>query len=107
MPLFMALHKWSKEEEVTVLKELSGVLTAVREKKLPQGIELCAVYETGDQRIYYVWNTPSMEVLEKMLGEYLPVVRKGSELVSVVQMYPPTVEYTVALFQGLIPLVSK
>lgn len=103
----MTLHKWTKEEEVAVLKELSAVLTAVAERRLPEGTDLCAVYETGDQRIYYVWNATSLESLEKVHEEYLPTVRKGSELVSVVQMHPPTVEYTVALFQGLIPLVSR
>jgi hypothetical protein len=103
MPLFIALHKWNPEDEITVTKEAMALFTA----KLPEGVELRNTYETGAQRAFCVWVAPNKETLEKVFDQSAPVMKKGTEFVPVVQSFPPTMEYVLTLYQMMIKGAPK
>lgn len=107
MPLFVAVHKWKPEEEIAVTKEVAGAFAAFPSGKIPEGIELCATYMTGAQGGYCVWVAPSKEALEKLFEQYMPTLKRGTEFVPVTQMYPPTMEYVLALWQQMIQAAPK
>lgn len=104
MTLFIAVHKWKPEEEIAVMKEIVAFFTA---GKPPEGVELCAIYDTGAQGAYCVWHAPSKEDLEKLFDRYAPILKKGTEFVPVVQSYPPTMEALLGLYQNIIEMASK
>jgi len=107
MPLFVAVHKWNPEEMIAVTKEMVPFFAAIGEGKLPEGIELCATYMTGDfQGAFCVWKARSKEDLEKVFDQ-APTVKKGTEIVPVLQSYPPTMEYVLALYQQMIQAAPK
>ena len=107
MPLFVAVHKWNPEEMIAVTKEMVPMFAAIVEGKFPEEITLCATYMAGDlQGAFCVWNAPSKEALEKVFDQ-APTVKKGTEIVPVVQSYPPTMEYVLALYQQMIQAASK
>jgi len=89
MPLFVAVHRWKPEEEKAVMKEM----LALDEWKFPKGVELCASWlaEIGDQRAFCVWKARTKEDLENFFEEYAPIVKKGTEFVPVLQVYPATI----------------
>ena len=103
MTLFIAVHKWKPEENLAVMKEVAAFPVG----KLPEGVELCAFYDTGAQGAYCVWNAPCKEDLEKLFEQHLPTLKKGTEFVPVMQAYPPTMEYVIALYQNIIKMASK
>jgi len=106
MPLFVGVHKWKPEEQITVIKESVAFFTAAPEGKFPEGVELCAAYSLA-QGVYSVWNAPSKAILENVFGKYAPVTSKGTEFVPVVRTFPPSIEYTVSLWQTMIKMASK
>ncbi len=107
LPTFLAAHKWKPEEEISVIKEAIALLTALREHKLPEGVELCTTYMTNTQAGYCVWKACSKETIEKVLLEQTPTLEKGIEIIPVIQSYPPTLEYILALYQRLVQAASE
>ena len=105
MPLFMVMLKWKPEDEMAVMKEYMAVWTAVCEGKWSKSIELCASYQAAQQR-WILFKAPSKEDLEKQFDK-LPTVKKYTEFVPIVQSYPPSMEYVLALTQMLIKAASK
>jgi len=101
MSLFVAVHKWKPEEFPAIMKEAMVLFTAVREGKLPTGIELCSTY-MRDNGAFCVWVAPDQAILEQLFDQHAPVMKKGTELVPVVQSYPPTMEYVLFLWQTML-----
>ena len=106
MPLFVAVHKWTPENELVISKELLAGFSAMLAGKTAQDVKLCYTYSLP-QGAYCVWEASSREALEKQFDEYLPVLKKFTEFVSVLQMYPPTMEYVLAGWQQMIQALSK
>ena len=72
--------------------------------KLPEGVELCTSHGTLAQRAFCVWKACSEEDLEKLFEQHAPTLKRGTEIVPVVQSYPPTVEYVLSLVQSFIKM---
>ncbi|MGQ9781348.1 MAG: hypothetical protein ACUVQ8_03720 [Nitrososphaeria archaeon] len=72
--------------------------------KLPEGIELHATY-MRDNGAFCVWIASDKKTLETMF-EAAPVMKKGTEVVPVVQMFPPTLEYVLSLWQTMLAQVA-
>lgn len=106
LPTFLVAHKWKPEEEISVIKEAIGLLTALREHKLPEGVELCATYMTNTQTGYCVWKAYCKETLEKVFDQ-TPTMKKGTEIIPVIQSYPPTIEYILSLYQQMVQAASE
>lgn len=104
MPTFIALHKWSAEDDLTVMKEVVAGLKS----KLPEGVELHAMYSTPPDlhRAFCIWVAPDKGTLEKLFDQ-LPVLKKGTEFVPVCQSLPPTLEYELSLTDMIIKGASK
>jgi len=107
MPLFIAVHKYEPQDEIAIWKEVVAGFTAMQAGKIPQGVKLCAIYETGAQRAFCVWEAPSKEALEEGFEKLMPTLKKYTEFVPVAQSYPPTMEYVLGLWQEFIKAASK
>jgi len=97
----MAIHKWKPEELPAVLKEAIMLFTGIGEGKLPKGVELCNTY-MRDNGAFCVWVAPDRAVLEQLFKKHAPVMEKGTEIVPVMQSYPPTMEYVLSLWQTML-----
>ncbi len=106
MPLFVAAHKWKPEDDRIMLKELDAGFTAMLAGKTPRDVKLHLTY-SFPQEAYCVWEAPSKDALEKQFDTYLPTLKKFTEFVPVLQMYPPTMEYVVAGWQQMIQASSR
>jgi hypothetical protein len=101
------MHKWKIEDDLALKKEATELFTAADSGKLTAGIKLCFAYIHGlPQASQSVWEVPSKEALEKEFEKF-PVLKKYTEFVPVVQIYPPTLEYEIALVKQLIKAASK
>ena len=107
MPKFIAVHKWKPEDELAIRKEVVGMFVAAESGKLPADVKLCFAYSYLPQGSQCIWETPSKEALEKTFEKFAPILKKYSEFVPVMQVYPPTLEYEMALAQQLIKATSK
>jgi len=105
MPIFIAVHKWKPQDEIAILKELLAGFTAIQAGKL-KDVKLCFTYSLA-QGAYCVWEALNKEALEKAFDQYCPTLKKHTEFVPVIQMYPPTMEYIVGLWQEWIKAASK
>ncbi|WP_457752956.1 hypothetical protein [Thermococcus sp.] len=65
-------------------------------ENLPDGVEFLASYN-HDTGAYTIWRAPNRETLEKLFKEF-PVFSKKAEITEIIQSYPPTVEYTVRMW---------
>ena len=106
MPLFVAVHKWKPEDELAVAKETIALYSAVLAGSAPEGVKLHFTY-TLPQGAYCVWEAVSKDALGKVFDNYAPTLKKFTELVPVVQMYPPTMEYEIGLGQRMVNALSK
>ena len=102
MLLFIAVHKWKPQDEVAIMKEF---VTAFR-TPAPKGIKLCTAYSLP-QGGYCVWEATSKAALEKIFDQFAPVLKKYTEFVPVTQVYPPTMDYVIELWEQGIKLASK
>ena len=108
MPMFIAVHKWKPEEQITALKEVVAIFAAKAEGKFPEGVDFFASYmNTGAPGAFCIWTAPSKEVVREQFATYAPVVNAGTEIVSVVQAVPPTLEFELALVQQMIQAASR
>ena len=102
MPLFIAVHKWKSEQQIAITKE-AVALFSIPKEKYPEGVELCATYDNQETPgAFCVWQSPSKEVLWKIFDQYAPILKNGTELISVIQSVPPTIEHTIALYKDMI-----
>jgi hypothetical protein len=104
MPMFIAVHKWSAQDDITVMKETNNAMRS----KLPEGVELCFTYFAPPElhRAFCVWVAPNKETLEKVFT-IMPVLRRGTEFVPVCQAVPPTLEYELVLGDMIIKGAPK
>lgn len=107
MPLFIAVHKWTPEVQITMIKEMIAGFTALSKGEIPEEIELCFTWQRADYGAFCLWNAPNKEALEGLFKEYLPTMLKYSEFVLVSQVYPPSIEYVLDLFQNIVDMSSK
>ena len=105
MPLFIAVHKWKPQDEIAIMKDLVAGFTAILEGRIPN-VKLHATYSLA-QGGYCVWEAPNLETVEKAFEKFAPTLKKYTEFVPVVQMYPPTMEYVLVLYQQMIKAASK
>ena len=105
MPTFMAVHKWKPQDEIAIRKELVRAFAAPG--AVPKDVKLDASYEGAKGGAFCVWEAPSKEVLEKAFEKSAPILKKCTQFVPVRQMYPPTMEYVVSLWQQMLKAASK
>lgn len=100
--MFMLVHKWNAQDEITVMKE---TMAAVK-SKWPEGVKLHASYNSLTHGAFCLWEAPDKKTLEKVF-EVAPVLKKGTEFVSVCQSIPPTMEFVEFLTNMIIKGASK
>lgn len=89
------------------MKEMTDGFTATLEGKTPKEIELCSTYMRSDHGAFCVWNAPNKKALDGLFQQYLPTLLKRTEFVPVVQAYPATIEYVLALFKTILSMAPK
>jgi len=107
MPLFIAVHKWKPELQVTIMKEMIAGFTELLQGTAPKGVELCFTWQRADYGAFCLWNVPNKEALESFFKKFGPTMPKYTEFIPVLQVYPPTPEYVLSLFQNIIDLSTK
>jgi hypothetical protein len=107
MGLFVAIHKWKPEVEITVTKEMIGGFTTLLESKQPQGIKLFSTHMRSDHGAFCLWEAPSLADLENFFKKFGPTLYKATEFVPVLQAFPATVEYELSLLKMITDLASK
>jgi hypothetical protein len=107
MPIFIAVHKWTKETNVTCTKEMIAGFTAMLKGETPKDIILHNTWVTADYRGFCSWEAPSKEALDKLFRQYLPTMLKYTEFVPVLQAYPPSMEYVLGLMKNVVDMASK
>ena len=107
MPKFIAHHKWKTEDQLALTKEIIGMFAAAESGKLPADVKLCFAYSYPPQGSQCIWEAPSKEALEKAFEKFAPILKKNTEFLPVMQVYPPTMEYEIALAQQLLKAASK
>jgi hypothetical protein len=105
MPTFIAVHKWKPEEHFTAMKEIYNFFTKFS-ARAREDIEVCSTY-MSENGAFCVWNAPSAETLEKLFEGHTPTLKKGTEIVPVVQAVPPTMEYVLALMKNVLDMASR
>lgn len=100
MPLFVAVHKWKKEDFVTVSKKVLRALGS-----LPQGVSLCSsyVYDTGAWCVYTAESSEAGEQVKAFLAQ---VPEMETEVVPVLQFYPPSPDIY-AMIYNLLEITTK
>ena len=107
MPKFIAHHKLKPEDELAIRKELLETIVAAEALKLPADVKLWFTYTYLPQEFLCVWEAPSKETLEMTFDKFAPTLKKYTEFVPTMQVYPPTLEYQIALAQQLLKATSK
>jgi hypothetical protein len=107
MPTFIAMHKWKTEDALAIQKEVIEMFAAAESGKLAAGVKLCFAYSYGPQASQCIWDAPSKEALEKEFEKFTPTLKKCTEFLPAVQVYPPTMEYEIALAKQLLKATSK
>lgn len=107
MGLFVAVHKWKPEVEITITKEMIGGFTTLLENKQPTGIKLFSTHMRSDHGAFCLWEAPSKEELENFFKKFGPTLYKASEFVPVLQAFPASVEYELSLLKMITDLASK
>ena len=105
--MFIAVHKWTPEVHITMIKEMIAGFTNLLEGTAPEGVELCFTWQRPDYGAFCLWNVPNKEALENFFKKFGPTMLKYTEFVPVSQVYPPSMEYVLGLFQNIVDLSSK
>ncbi|HDO41514.1 MAG TPA: hypothetical protein ENH03_01240 [Candidatus Bathyarchaeota archaeon] len=91
MPLFLAIHKWKKEDNMTVTRKVLEVL-----RSLPEDICPCFSY-VGNLEAWCIYKAKSKEAGEK-IKEFFEqrIPEMETEVKPVLQFYPPSPDiYTI------------
>ena len=99
MPLFIAVHKWTKETNITCTKEMVAGFTAMLKGETPKDIIIQSTWTRDDYGAFCCWDAPSKEALVKLFKQYLPTMLKYTEFGPVSQAFPATIEYELALLK--------
>ena len=99
MPLFIAVHKWTKETNITCTKEMVAGFTAMLKGETPKDIIIQSTWTRDDYGAFCCWDAPNKEALVKLFKQYLPTMLKYTEFVPVSQAFPATIEYELALLK--------
>ena len=97
MAMFLVTHRYSDEESIKATKEAADFF-----KRLPLtgDIEFLASYNfVGGS--YTIWPKNREALEEYMKTINAPTFHKNMEITEIVQSYPPTVEYTIRLWEML------
>lgn len=105
MPMFIAVHKWKPEEHFKVMEEIYIFFTKFP-PRASKDIEVCSTY-MSENGAFCVWNAPNAETLEKLFEGHTPILKKGTEIVPVVQAVPPTMEYILSLTKNILEMASR
>ena len=100
MPTFLATHKWKQEDDSAVRNELLASANAMVAGKFPEGVKLCSAYilpTLPSSEAYGIWEAPSREAFDKGLNTLAPTMKKNTQVIQVMQVYPPSMEYVMAL----------
>ena len=97
--LFIAVHKWTKETNIAVTKDMIAGFTAMLKGETPKDIILKFTWTRADYGAYCTWDAPNKEALDKLFKQYLPTMLKYTEFVPVSQAFPATIEYELALLK--------
>jgi len=106
LPLFVAVHKWTQDVHITILKEMIVGFTDLLEGTAPEGIELLHTWQRPDFGAFCVWDAPGEKALEGFFKKFGPTMLKHTEFVPVDQVYPPSMEYVLSLFQAIVDMAS-
>jgi hypothetical protein len=83
-PLFVAIHKWKKENLKTVAKKVIEAMGQTLE-----GANMCSSYLRADQTgAWCVWEAKSADQVKDFLKKWVPEME--TEVVPVLQWYPPS-----------------
>ena len=101
MPLFVATHKWKKENLITVAGKVMAALP-----QLPKGVTLCSSYITEDSGwcVYQSESSEAGEQIQKFLTNAVPEME--TKVKPVLQYFPPSQDLY-ALMQRLMTMMSK
>ena len=101
--LFIAVHKWPKEELIPWTKELIAGFTAMLKGETPKEIVLQSTWSRADLLgAFCCWDAPNKEALDKLFQQYLPTMLKYTEFVPVLQAHPATLQYELSLLQMIV-----
>jgi len=94
MALFVAVHKWKKEDFVKVARKVLEALGS-----LPEGINLCSsyVYDAGAWCVYSSEASEAAKKIKAFLTEKVPEMT--TEVTPVLQFFPPSAD--------IYPLIHK
>jgi len=90
-----------------MIKEMIVGFTDLLKGTAPEGIELCFTWQRADYGAFCLWNVPSKEALENFFKKFGPTMLKYTEFVPVSQVYPPSMEYVLGLFQNIVDMASQ
>jgi hypothetical protein len=107
VPIFIAVHKWTKETDITCMKEMIAGFRAMLKGETPKDVILHSTWTRADYGAFCSWEAPSKEALDKLFKQYLPTMLEYTEFVPVLQTYPPSLEYVLALAQNMVDRASK
>jgi hypothetical protein len=99
------VHKWEPEEYFTVMKEIYIFFTKFP-ARARSDIEVCSTF-MAENRAFCVWNAPSIETLERLFEGHTPTLKKGTEIIPVVQAVPPTMDYALFLTKLILDMAPK
>jgi hypothetical protein len=97
--LFIALHKWPKEEQITCTREMIAGFTALLKGETPKEIVINSTYIREDYGAFCCWDAPNKESLVNLFKQYLPTMLKYTEFIPVMQAFPATVQYELSLLK--------
>jgi len=103
----IAVHEWKPEEQISVTKEMIVGFNAIISGTAPKGIELCYTWARTDIGAFCLWNVPSVEALEDFFKNFGPTLLKTTKFYPVLQAYPGSIEYELALFQTIVDMSSQ
>jgi hypothetical protein len=103
----IAVHKWTEDVHITMIKEMIEGFTDLLEGTAPEGIKLCFTWQRPDYGAFCLWDVPSVDALEKFFKKFGPTMLNYTEFVQVSQVYPPSMEYVLSLFQAIVDMASQ
>ena len=103
----IAMHEWKPEEQIKITKEMIAGFNEILAGKSPEGICLCYTWGRQDYGAFCLWDVPSVEALEKFFKDFGPTLLKYTKFYPVIQAYPGTIQYELALLQMIVDMASQ
>jgi len=98
MAMFLVTHRYSDDESIKATKEAAEFF---RRLPLTGDVEFLTSYNfVGGS--YTIWKAKDRKALEEYMETIeAPTFKRNMEITEIVQTYPPTVEYTIKLWEML------